>query len=102
MFFLRPLLETKLLSNSTTRSKEKAMQLPAQIDHHTGNVARSSIWGPTCDGLDVVVEDTVLPVLNIGDWILFENMGAYTFAAASSFNGFPIPIIFNVINEPTV
>lgn len=61
-----------------------------------------SIWGPTCDGLDLIAENIKFPVLNTGDWIMFENMGAYTFAAASLFNGFPVPKIYTILNEPTM
>ena len=31
--------------------------------------------------------------LNVGEWICFDNMGAYTTAAASRFNGFKQPTI---------
>lgn len=51
----------------------------------------SSIWGPTCDGLDCIMEECRLPELNIGDWIYFPDMGAYTMAAGSTFNGMPRP-----------
>ncbi|TPX54911.1 hypothetical protein SeMB42_g00109 [Synchytrium endobioticum] len=47
-----------------------------------------SIWGPTCDSIDCISKDAFLPQLNIGDWLCFENMGAYTMCAASTFNGF--------------
>lgn len=48
-----------------------------------------SIWGPTCDGIDVISEHCYLPgTLNIGDWLFFENMGAYTKCSATRFNGF--------------
>lgn len=50
-----------------------------------------SIWGPTCDGLDQVLECGMLPELAVGEWVVFENMGAYTVCAASSFNGFQKP-----------
>ena len=37
----------------------------------------------------------LLPKLKVGDWLYFENMGAYTMAAASSFNGFaPSEILY--------
>lgn len=36
----------------------------------------SSLWGPTLDQLDFVVERCLLPELNVGDWLLFANMGA--------------------------
>ena len=51
----------------------------------------SSIWGPTCDGLDCILETTQLPELEVGDWIYFKDMGAYTMASASTFNGMPAP-----------
>ncbi|XP_056420162.1 ornithine decarboxylase [Hyla sarda] len=60
----------------------------------------SSIWGPTCDGLDRIVERFDLPELHVGDWMLFENMGAYTVAASSTFNGFQRPSIYYVMSRP--
>lgn len=50
----------------------------------------STIFGPTCDGLDKVM-DIGLPDLCIGDYIVFDRMGAYTVAGASHFNGIPFP-----------
>lgn len=48
-----------------------------------------SIWGPTCDGIDVITERCTLPgVLTVGDWLFFEEMGAYTKCSATRFNGF--------------
>jgi len=48
-----------------------------------------SVWGPTCDGIDCVSPQTRLPrALEVGDWLGFRNMGAYTICAASQFNGF--------------
>lgn len=59
----------------------------------------SSIWGPTCDGLDQVVEDIILPEMEVGDWLVFEDMGAYTLPVASPFNGFPVPQVHFVVTE---
>lgn len=48
-----------------------------------------SIWGPTCDGIDMITERCNLPgLLDVGDWLSFENMGAYTKCSATRFNGF--------------
>ncbi|XP_061897740.1 ornithine decarboxylase isoform X1 [Entelurus aequoreus] len=58
-----------------------------------------SIWGPTCDGLDRIVEQCNLPDMHVGDWLVFENMGAYTVAASSTFNGFEKPDIYYVISR---
>jgi len=49
----------------------------------------TSLWGPTCDSFDCISRKESLPELKIGDWLYFENMGAYTLAAASTFNGIP-------------
>lgn len=57
---------------------------------------QSSVWGPTCDGLDKILEDVLLPELQDGDWICFKDMGAYTLAAGSCFNGIPRPRVYYV------
>lgn len=47
-----------------------------------------SIWGPTCDGLDCVSTRLVLAAnVQVGDWLYFDKLGAYTSAATTSFNG---------------
>jgi len=57
----------------------------------TENLQPSSVWGPTCDSIDCVCPVTMLPEgLRVGDWLAFDNMGAYTVCAASQFNGFRI------------
>ncbi|KAL1746362.1 pyridoxal-dependent decarboxylase [Schizophyllum fasciatum] len=50
-----------------------------------------SVWGPTCDSIDLVSKRATLPrALQVGDWLGFDNMGAYTVCAASQFNGFDV------------
>lgn len=47
-----------------------------------------SIWGPTCDGLDCVLSKALLSAnIQVGDWLYFSNLGAYTSAATTTFNG---------------
>lgn len=43
----------------------------------------SSLWGPSMDGLDQVVESCLLPELSIGDWLLFSNTGDNSLGGAS-------------------
>lgn len=57
---------------------------------------RASIWGPTCDGIDCISKKTWLPDMDIGQWLIFEDMGAYTCAASSTFNGFNRPSVMYV------
>jgi ornithine decarboxylase len=48
-----------------------------------------SIWGPTCDGIDRIAERVRFgQTLDVGDWLYFEDMGAYTKCSATRFNGF--------------
>lgn len=49
-----------------------------------------SVWGPTCDGIDRISESIRFQqTLDVGDWLYFEEMGAYTKCSATRFNGFP-------------
>ncbi|KAK9814356.1 hypothetical protein WJX72_004436 [[Myrmecia] bisecta] len=52
-----------------------------------GELFNSTVFGPTCDGLDTVLRDYQLPKMANGDWLVFPSMGAYTLAGASNFNG---------------
>lgn len=52
------------------------------------------IYGITCDGADVICEGATLPKhLRVGDLLVFKDMGAYTMAGGSTFNGFPKAIV---------
>ena len=65
-------------------------------------VIEYSIWGPTCDGVDRIIEKVSFhELLSIGDWLYFEGMGAYTLCLSTSFNGFVNnPIVRYVSSEP--
>jgi ornithine decarboxylase len=50
------------------------------------------VSGPTGDNLDVVHEAVILPAnTDTGDRLLIRDVGAYSFALATGFNGFPGP-----------
>ncbi|XP_037695427.1 LOW QUALITY PROTEIN: antizyme inhibitor 1-like [Choloepus didactylus] len=54
----------------------------------------SSLWGPSCDELDKIVEICLLPELNVGNWLIFANMGADSFQEPSAINDFQRPSIY--------
>jgi len=54
-------------------------------------VCKTTLFGPTCDGMDTVLKDAWMPRLEYGDWIYFKDMGAYTIAGSCHFNGIPFP-----------
>jgi ornithine decarboxylase len=48
-----------------------------------------SVWGPTCDGIDMIAQNCAFSQLvDVGDWLYFKEMGAYTKCSATRFNGF--------------
>lgn len=49
----------------------------------------SAVFGPTCDALDTISLTEELPELAVGDLVYSENMGAYSHASSTWFNGFP-------------
>ena len=48
-----------------------------------------SVFGPTCDALDTVSLAEQLPDLELDDLVYSENIGAYSHASSTWFNGFP-------------
>jgi len=54
----------------------------------SGDQVSMTIFGSTCDGGDIIYKDHNVPSgTSLGSWIAWENMGAYTCAATTRFNG---------------
>ncbi|XP_054657979.1 antizyme inhibitor 2 isoform X1 [Grus americana] len=53
----------------------------------------SSLRGPPAHTEDRIADGLELPELHVGDWLIFEDMGAYTIATSSSPGGCPQPQI---------
>ena len=47
-----------------------------------------SVFGPTCDALDTISLAEQLPDLELGEFIYAPNIGAYSAASSTHFNGF--------------
>jgi ornithine decarboxylase len=54
-----------------------------------GKTEVSAVFGQTCDALDKISLSEELPDLEIDDLLYSENIGAYSNASATWFNGFP-------------
>jgi len=62
-----------------------------------GQTQICSVFGPTCDALDVVSMAEELPAnLELGDMLFSENIGAYSHASSTYFNGFPPAKVLHV------
>ncbi len=54
-----------------------------------GKTEVCAVFGQTCDALDTISLSEELPSLEIEDLVYSENIGAYSSASATWFNGFP-------------
>jgi ornithine decarboxylase len=54
-----------------------------------GKTEICAVFGQTCDALDTISLSEELPELEIEDLVYSENIGAYSNASATWFNGFP-------------
>ncbi|XP_034721082.1 ornithine decarboxylase-like [Etheostoma cragini] len=61
----------------------------------------SVIWGPTCDSFDKVTDNYWISELHVGDWLLVDNMGAYTICSCTDFNSFERAHIYTVVTAET-
>lgn len=61
---------------------------PVEAFRNDGELFPAVLAGPTCDSIDVIAEDIMLPKLKNGDLVVGRMMGAYTTASASEFNFF--------------
>jgi diaminopimelate decarboxylase len=67
------------------------LEYDIRTDRHDAEIP-CTVAGPTCDSIDVVARDKLLPEdLQVGDYVYIPNAGAYTTAYATRFNGFPPP-----------
>jgi ornithine decarboxylase len=74
---------SKHIKNTTTPGKETTPN---------NETTPGIIFGRTCDSIDMIAYSDKMPIMNKGDYLCFPNMGAYTRASASEFNGFPTPM----------
>jgi ornithine decarboxylase len=50
----------------------------------------SMVHGPSGESFDVVCKDCKLPLLRVGDWLIFDRMGAYTLSIAARNSSLPV------------
>lgn len=75
----------------------EGMQLCIDTDRH-GPLVAWNVGGPSCDSIDIVYKDILLPAdIEADDFIYIPNAGAYTTSYASNFNGFPLPEVRLVV-----
>lgn len=60
----------------------------------------SRVYGYTCDSMDLLLDNVLMPNMNVGDWVYVSNFGAYTYSAGSQFNGFQTTQDFFYVEKP--
>ncbi|KAH6920104.1 hypothetical protein HPB50_028908 [Hyalomma asiaticum] len=52
----------------------------------------TTVWGGTCNPVDCIERKPLFNV-NVGEWLLMDNIGAYSLSRASGFNGLPFATV---------
>lgn len=68
-------------------------------NERTEKTYKSTIFGCSCDSIDVISKGIMLPKLAVGDRIFVKNFGAYTRASSSCFNGFKTSLIHYIVRN---
>jgi ornithine decarboxylase len=66
----------------------------------SGATELCAVFGQTCDALDTISLAENLPDLKIDDLVYAENIGAYSNASSTWFNGFPPAKVVHVNRKP--
>jgi ornithine decarboxylase len=64
-----------------------------------GKTEVCAVFGQTCDALDTISLSEELPDLEVEDLVYAENIGAYSSASATWFNGFPPAKILHINDQ---
>jgi ornithine decarboxylase len=75
-------------------------RFPVNALRPEGKRLPSVLAGPTCDSIDVIGENLMLPELKVGDVVVGRAMGAYTWASATDFNFFARARVVSVNQFP--
>lgn len=81
------------------RAEPKWLRVKMRENELTRRTTPGILFGRTCDSVDMIAQTDAMEELEVGDWLWFPHMGAYTSVSASEFNGFPKPRTYYV-DEP--
>lgn len=84
------------LQKSMYNEKLNFKVIRKSLDESKPRETISTIWGSSCNSKDKIVDKQMLPEMEMGDWLVFHDMGAYTMTCSTSFNGFKIGGILSI------
>ena len=72
---------------------------PDVVGHSDQSSNSYILAGASCLAGDIFGEYAFDEPLAIGDWVIFENVGAYTLTKAHMFNGIDLPAIYALTSD---
>ena len=66
------------------------LKMETSREENSEPLCASTVHGPSGRDFDIVCKARLLPKLNVGDWLLFDRMGAYTLSIAARSGTLPI------------
>ena len=60
---------------------------------------KTQLNGCTCDSIDILNTEFLLPEMKLDYKLVFHNFGAYTYSAGASFNGMELPEKIYIDND---
>lgn len=76
---------------SVLDNDNKIIMFKNKLVNSNDTLFKSQLNGCTCDSIDILNIDFMLPDLNLDYKLIFHHFGAYTYAAGASFNGMELP-----------
>jgi len=80
--------------DDVTEMKPKTEEEDKQSQPQSQVLYPSTVHGPSGESFDIVCQECHLPALKIGDWLIFDRMGAYTISIAARNSCLPIRYVF--------
>jgi ornithine decarboxylase len=71
---------------------------PEVLKKYHEDAFETIIWGNTCDSMDCILRDLYMQELEIGDWLVFREYGAYG-QPCEGFNGFGLTEKLYVLHD---
>merc|ERR1711964_532476 len=90
-----------VMQEHTPLSDDAPLQLNGT--DYDGLMTFKRVFGPTCDGLDKLAHAIPVPEdIQVGDWLIFGSMGAYSQVTSSRFNGMSRSSESTLGQEPSI
>ncbi|CAN8020488.1 unnamed protein product, partial [Ixodes persulcatus] len=64
---------------------------PLSPPHDRPRDVLTTLWAATCNPMDCILDKQPFFEVDVDEWMLMDNMGAYTLVLACGFNGFGFP-----------